>query len=275
MQWISREFAFLQLVQRIKFSFFIRLMEKRRQVSWTIFLMKSFFEESAWERLNFLFFSFNFRVGRFTSSFQLIIPALAKGYFRNWPALADFLQNLTLQSGENINETSKFSSLDILSEWSISKILISGESETRIQNKYFRVKGSEYFSTWTNKNALSMLDRQRKIHLCWRILDVGKCGKIVDRDFDRHGTFQPIFAKLNDVGCDFYIFAIFPTEIGWKTIVPGNCKTYNKNCNAKSGNANNILMSEPTLRCYFSDYRSYCMKRLKYWGLLDEHETRM
>ena len=46
------------------------------------------------------------------------------------------------------------------------------------------------------------------------MLDVGKCGKIVDRDFDRHRTFQPIFAKLNDVGCDFYIFAIFPTEIG-------------------------------------------------------------
>ena len=58
--------------------------------------MKSFFEENALERLNLLFFSFNFRVGRFTSSFQFIIPALAKGYFRNLPALADFLQNLTL-----------------------------------------------------------------------------------------------------------------------------------------------------------------------------------
>ena len=181
MQWISREFVFLQLVQRIKFSFFIRLMEKRRQVSWTIFLMKSFFEESALERLNLLFFSFNFRVGRFTSSFQFIIPALAKGYFRNWLALADFEQNLTLQSGENINETSKFSSLDICqnevypyqANLRLAKILISGESETRIQNKYFRVKGSEYFSTWTNKNALSMLDRQRKIHLKYLLEDVG------------------------------------------------------------------------------------------------------
>ena len=27
---------------------------------------------------------------------------------------------------------------------------------------------------------------------------------------------------------------------------------------------NNILMSGPTLRCYFSDYRSYCMKWVVY-----------